>query len=108
MNNIETKTTISGYTHPEIVNSTRNRIYKTFSGGSKYKKNESFGTNSVVDEYSKNVSSSSDSDIKCPVCDNVAIHTCSCVNSDKKCENGHTWYTDRLGKDVVGDPHSKN
>jgi hypothetical protein len=112
MDNLENNTTISGYVHPKQVNSTRNSIYKTFScddGNKKSKKNQSFGKNTLIgNSYSTNyISKKDDIDDICPVCKNIAVHICSCVNSDKKCEQEHVWYTNRSGELVVGNPHSK-
>ena len=71
---------ITGYSHPTQTISSRGRMYKTFSEGSKPKK-------------------------KCPICDELSNKICNCSYNDKTCPKGHIWYTDREGNIKVGNPH---
>jgi len=90
---------IPGYVHPEKDVYSRQGIYKTFTEGNRKKK---FGKTSVGKQYANNGELEDDT---CPMCDNQAVITCHCGYSDKKCENGHIWYTDRDGIVKTGDPH---
>ena len=94
---------IPGYVHPETSSSVPlgTSSYKTFTEGQKPKKKEKFGTIQGGTHYSKAVFSEE----LCPDCNGPAIFTCNCAYNDKKCENGHIWYTDRSGKLKAGNPH---
>lgn len=98
---------IPGYEHPgdNIVSKSSGGYYKTFTEGKKPKKNEKFGRTSTGDVYGNVRTSVTDEDQTCPVCKKTAISTCNCGFSDKRCENGHIWYTDRTGKVKKGNPH---
>jgi hypothetical protein len=95
---------IPGYEHPESINVNRDNLYKTFTEGKKKKK---FGTTVVGKQYSTlNKAAAEIKEINdCPKCDKICVSTCPCGYSDKTCENGHIWYTDRDGNVVVGNPH---
>lgn len=42
----------------------------------------------------------------CPKCSEVSQFTCPCGYSDKKCSNGHVWYTDRETNRIkIENPH---
>lgn len=96
--------TIPGYEHPEN-NSTISRntgIYKTFTEGKKPKKNEKFGNTQGKTQYSI---ISTESIETCPECSQSAVYICNCAFSDKRCDKGHIWYTDRSGQIKIGNPH---
>jgi hypothetical protein len=98
------KRPISGYEHPENINVNRNSLYKTFTENKKAKKNEKFGVTDIGNLYSKALIETKDS--LCPICNKISINTCYCAYNDKTCESKHTWYTDREGKIINGNPHT--
>lgn len=94
---------IIGYEHPTSTKYTKKSLYKTLTEDGKRKKvyvgaasPKSYVTVSKQDED------------KCPVCQGSIVSSCSCVYSDKKCDLGHTWYTNRDGDTVTGNPHKPN
>ena len=93
--------TIPGYVHPETINSQRDGIYKTFTEGEKKK---AFGTTILTSQYGRNEEPSEEN---CPVCNETASRVCPCGHSDKHCSNGHSWYTNREGETITGNPHQK-
>ena len=94
--------TIPGYEHPEIIKYSRDGIYKTFTEGQKARKKEKFGKTTVGKQYATYGDLDDDT---CPECDMEPVSTCPCGYSDKRCGNGHFWYTDRDGKVIYGNPH---
>lgn len=98
------QTTIPGYEHPESTNVNRNSQYKTFTEGGK--KTKKFGTTTVGKQYAtvKEIKIDGES---CPKCSLPSLETCPCAYSDKKCEEGHIWFTSRDGNVRLGDPHKK-
>lgn len=96
--------TIPGYIHPTTQSWGGGSIYKTFTEGKKARKKEKFGRTQMQDKYSLYGSGLPDNNI-CPTCRDVAISTCSCAYNDKRCSNGHIWYTRRDGKIKKGNPH---
>lgn len=98
------KRPIPGYEHPESTNVNRNSQYKTFTEGKKAKKIENFGTTTIGNQYAT-LTTETEKNV-CPVCNEPAIITCNCVYGDNKCELGHSWYTDRDGKSIRGNPHT--
>ena len=98
------KRPILGYEHPENTNVNRNSLYKTFTENKKIKKNEEFGVTAIGKQYSKVSTNTEDS--LCPICNKISISSCYCAYNDKTCESKHTWYTDREGKIICGNPHT--
>lgn len=98
---------IPGYSHPTHTISSRGRMYKTFSEGSKPKKKEKFGNTTLDNQYlsSKDLRHEEKIEHKCPSCDELANKICNCSYNDKTCPKGHIWYTDREGNIKVGNPH---
>jgi len=99
------ETPIPGYTHPESTNVNRNSQYKTFTKGKK-----TFGTTTTVTQYSTYTNmdeNKEENDLTCPTCKQPSLETCPCAYSDKKCHNGHIWYTSRDGNVRLGNPHKK-
>lgn len=105
------KMEIKGYEHPSSEDANfmgnalvggRNKIYKTFSETSTKKE---FGNTVVGKNYSR--TQTSDEKENCPVCGLGYSIVCNCIYSDKKCENGHVWYTDREGLVKKGNPHKR-
>ena len=96
---------ISGYEHPSNSTYSRNGIYKTFTEGEKTKKNETFGNTSVGSQYATIANFTKDEENLCPKCNSPPTSICNCAYSDKKCSNGHIWYTARDGKSKLGNPH---
>ena len=95
---------IPGYIHPE-TNSTAPKgvsTYKTFTEGQKPKKKEKFGSTYGGTQYSTMTYTEED---VCPQCSQPAVHVCNCAFSDKRCKEGHIWYTDRSGAVKLGNPH---
>jgi hypothetical protein len=106
---IERPEDINGYTHPKSVNvvsRAKQSKYKTFdeTNKKKAKSMEEFGTNAQT-QYANTGKLTHEYDAKCPTCSGVSVSTCPCGYSDKKCSNGHVWYTDRNGKIKMGNPH---
>lgn len=102
--NIKRPESIPGYEHPgNIKYATSNKIYKTFTEGKKAKKDEKFGNTSLNKGYC--TIGTDEEVISCPICDEDAVKTCPCSYTDKQCQNGHTWYTNRDGKTIKGNPH---
>jgi len=104
--NAKTQKDPDGYVHPETNNTSRTSAYKTFTEGEKSKhayKNLSSGKNTYSNygDIVKEV----DIDNNCPTCSLKSVYSCNCSYGDKKCENGHSWYTRRDGKIYTGDPH---
>ena len=99
--------TIPGYNHPENNSVTQKgtSIYKTFTEGKKVKKNEKFGSTQIGVNYTKAGKNIDEKEEVCPVCDKPPVVICNCIYSDKKCKDGHIWYTDRGGKIKTGNPH---
>jgi hypothetical protein len=99
---------VVGYIHPEkiTVSSGRGGRYKTFNENGKPRKNEVF-TGVEVSKYSV-AAISSTSDTMCPTCNTEAVNVCFCVFGDKTCTSGHTWYTNREGNIIRGNPHKNN
>jgi len=92
---------IDGYEHPSEHNYiSRHGVYKTFTEGQK--RQEDSGTITSGKQYAKINDLPED---RCPKCDQIAIRTCQCGYSDKMCNNGHIWYTDREGIAKLGNPH---
>jgi hypothetical protein len=96
---------LPGYVHPTNTNTNRNSLYKTFTEGGKKKikdldkipnaiAGKQYATRILVQEEDS-----------CPSCNKKAISTCPCGYSDKKCPQGHVWYTDRDGYKKLGNPH---
>ena len=105
IDNARKKLNISGYVHPETVNTgvIGNNRYKTFTeGGKKVKSMDKFKSVDTGNPYAVHNSENIDS---CPICKESAVDVCYCAYSDKMCKNNHRWYTDRSGKDKIGDPH---
>lgn len=96
---------ISGYVHPTTSSTGKSKVYKTFTEGKKAKKNEKFGSVNAGNNYA--TLEVSEAEEVCPKCKEPVVDTCPCGHSDKKCSNGHVWYTDREGKMKLGNPHSK-
>jgi hypothetical protein len=107
MSNIKRPDSISGYVHPTTSNYSKNSVYKTFSEGT----NEKFESTNDFDNTENNklyANYNLDKNIgNCQICNEEAISTCPCAYNDKKCKQGHIWYTDRSGKSCIGDPHKK-
>ena len=100
--------TIAGYTHPEKAQGRpRAAAYKTFTEGQKPKKKEVFGSVSADAQYASNqeLKRDEEEEVLCPVCSQPPTKVCPCGYNDKKCEEGHIWYTSRDGKIKVGNPH---
>lgn len=100
--------TIEGYIIPDntnCINQDVKSVYKTFTEGQKIKKNEKFGNNIGIKNYKKIDEDVNNTDLICPVCSGESILTCYCLYNDKKCSEGHIWYTDRKGIIKVGNPH---
>lgn len=101
---------IPGYIHPENPPKniyTKDRIYKTFSEGQEPRKVEVFNSTNVSKKYVKNNNIKEDDKDFCPVCSNKYIEICNCVYNDKKCIEGHIWYTTRDNSCKIGNPHKK-
>lgn len=99
---------LPGYVHPTSTNTSRDSRYKTFNPDAAKKKKDisQFKGTSVAAQYSTfSAYAPADDDVKCPTCKSPAVDTCPCGYSDKKCENGHVWYTDREGRLKKGSPH---
>ena len=105
MHELQRPDSIPGYVHPETTNTNRSNVYKTFTEGGQGRK---FGTTSVSKNsyagYGNSYGDVSEDDM-CPMCKESAVEVCPCVYSDKKCANGHTWYTNRNKRVMVGNPH---
>ena len=101
---------IPGYIHPEnppknIFNNTKDRIYKTFTEGKEAKKVEVFNSTNISPKYVNNNNQEDEKDF-CPVCSKKYIEICNCVFNDKKCIEGHFWYTTRDDNSCkIGNPH---
>lgn len=98
---------IPGYEHPSdtsLVKSSSGGYYKTFTEGKKPKKNEKFKRTRVNAMYGR-VDNMKEEGLICPYCKEPSIYTCPCGYSDKKCKNGHIWYTGRDGEVKKGNPH---
>jgi hypothetical protein len=96
--------TIKGYSHPTTMSYSKTSRYKTFTEGIKVKnmnKCKSTESGKQYSTYGENTST----DQMCPTCNTAVIYTCPCAYNDKKCENGHIWYTSRDGKTCTGNPH---
>jgi len=96
---------IPGYVHPDSSYS-KNKCtgtYKTFTEGKKLKKNETFGNTQMGNQYSKITLQEDD---VCPICSSPPVSICNCAYNDKKCVEGHIWYTNRSGKVNHGNPHT--
>lgn len=93
---------IEAYIHPENLNYSRSGVYKTFTEGLKPKKKEKFGKTSLENQYACSGNFEQDT---CSICDQKSIFTCNCAFNDRKCPEGHIWYTDREGKINKGNPH---
>jgi len=101
------ETSIPGYVHPDSANLNRSGQYKTFTEG---KKTKSFGITSAGKQYAKYVDiqeNKQENDLNCPKCSLPSLEVCPCAYSDKKCQEGHIWYTSRDGKVRLGNPHKK-
>jgi hypothetical protein len=96
---------IEGYIHPDNTKYTNHSVYKTFTEGLKMKKNEKFGNNIGIKNYIKTKEDINNIDLICPMCSGMSIATCYCIYNDKKCSEGHIWYTDRKGIIKLGNPH---
>jgi hypothetical protein len=99
---------IPGYEHPSSENSSRDKRYKTFDETEKKKKKnmDKFQGTNVRNQYA--TYTMTDEEVEtCPSCDAHPISTCPCGYSDKTCSNGHTWYTDRKGDILIGNPHKQ-
>ena len=94
---------IPGYEHPSDAKYNKKSVYKTLTTDGK-RKNVYVGTASPKSYVTVGVSEQD----KCPVCQAIYTTSCSCVFSDKKCDSGHTWYTNRDGDTLVGNPHKSN
>jgi len=102
--NIQKPDVIAGYVHPEDAHCASNtKVYKTFTTGKKVKKNEKFGNTYHNKGYCTMIQT--EETIICPICNDPVVHTCPCSYNDKKCQNGHVWYTNREGKTIKGNPH---
>ena len=92
---------VHGYVHPtKTGSSSKGKVYKTFTEGQK--RQEESGTITSGKQYAKINDFIED---RCPKCDQISIRTCQCGYSDKMCNNGHIWYTDREGIAKLGNPH---
>lgn len=96
---------ISGYVHPESNKYTKRSMYKTLDSDEKRTK-KAIGTTLAGKTYSR-AGVVDDQDDVCPECNAKPIKRCYCSHSDKVCEQGHTWYTNRDGEVKLGDPHTK-
>ncbi len=110
MSQINRPESIPGYTHPESVVYTNPGVknaYKTFTEGQKPKKKEKFGSTIGTGKYvkAKDVDGIAEDDMICPVCSDHSMTVCQCAFNDKKCSQGHIWYTNRAGEIKVGNPH---
>jgi hypothetical protein len=97
---------IPGYEHPVKSNYSKQSVYKTFTEGGKAKKFSK--TTHAGKHYAVSANAymnDEDDDANCPVCMAPAETVCPCGLSDKKCAEGHSWYTDRDGAIKHGDPH---
>lgn len=93
---------IEGYVHPTTTNTHgRDSRYKTFTEGKKGKRDPY----EVASKFSVYGSFGQEEEQKCPVCSQNPTYTCPCAYSDKKCSNGHVWYTNRDGEIRSGNPH---
>ena len=102
--------TIPGYVHPEgtVSHSRRDKgVYKTFTEGEDATGSETFSSTTTETQYATNADSDEDEDTTnlCPQCKTPAVFVCNCAYSDKRCKDGHTWYTDRSGTARCGNPH---
>ena len=95
---------IPGYDHPENPTNTKYSIYKTFTEGKEAKKVEIFNSTNLSSKYVKNNNQEDEKDF-CPICSNKYIEICNCVYNDKKCTEGHFWYTTRDNSCKIGNPH---
>lgn len=102
-------TSIPGYEHPTTMAYSRKGVYKTFTEGKKARKKEKFGRTTAGNSYARQESYMGSHQVEelCPVCSNRAFTFCDCVYNDKKCAEGHVWYTDREGKTIKSNPHEK-
>lgn len=92
---------IPGYEHPTTLTAaSRDDVYKTFTEG---KKKAKIGTTKLIKRYSCQLGVISED--LCPTCQGPIVTTCQCAFSDKKCAQGHIWYTDRSGSSKIGNPH---
>jgi len=96
---------IPGYEHPENINSNRDSLYSTFTEGEKTKNPYKNYGNNPYSQYANYNSLQQQNEEKCPVCSSDIEYKCPCAHSDKKCKNGHIWYTNRCGDIINGDPH---
>lgn len=98
---------ISGYVHPETAVSSKagTTPYSVYKKGNGQKSVYASAPSSSV--Y-KIVNTESDDSNTCPKCSEKAEHCCNCIYNDKKCSNGHIWYSTRDGSVKLGNPHKTN
>lgn len=100
-------TNIPGYVHPESYNSSnKHTMYKTFTEGLKPTTKENFGTVTMGQQYMKN-NITEENENRCPICKKHALKVSNCAFNIKKCENMHSWFTDRSGTTKIGRPSNK-
>ena len=98
MANLNRPDTIKGYEPPSDYSRKGDCFYKTFTEGQK----ETYKNTTVEKQYSLYGKYTKE---KCPQCGEQAVKECPCGHSDKMCEKGHSWYTDRNGHVKLGNPH---
>lgn len=94
---------IPGYQHPDDLTFYPLKGDKNFIDAKK-KFASSVNTTNIKSYASNGIFI--DNEEKCPECGNPPIKTCPCSYSDKICNNGHSWYTDRNGNARIGKPHN--
>lgn len=101
---------IQGYVHPTNNSYSKNSQYKTFTDTSILtEKTDTDGYDANIKEVGKSYATTNTvNESLCPVCEEKAIHVCQCAYNDKICVNGHSWYTNRKLKVVMGTPHKNS
>lgn len=97
---------IQGYVHPINSSYSKNSQYKTFTDTS------ILTTDTGPDGYDKTITEVGQSyaitntvnESNCPECKEKAVYISQCAYNVKKCSNGHSWYTNRKLKVVMGNP----
>ena len=87
---------LKGYDHPESLNVSRYKRYKTYSDGDEFGNPKGYDTYKTINTHSDDL---------CPSCEGSPIKVCNCIYNDKTCNNGHVWYTKRDGTIGNTNPH---
>ena len=105
---IERPTEIKGYEHPKNSNYSKKGVYKTFSDDpDETVENCSEFSNTETGKQYASLTIEEEEGV-CYQCKGKIVKKCPCGYSDKQCENGHKYYTDRDGTIRLGDPHVKS